>query len=209
MNVNEPPGQDELATGKDEIGLANRLYAQADVELLRASSRRAGTKVHVTRRARDRIEAAGPREELTQARARRRCRPEGCRANGRPSLISCRCEEASAATAFPIAPLRAYNKDPHNAFETNVIPLFLRSGPPRTPSEECCRRRCQAGNLQAEDANPWRRFVCGARARQMSDNPNFDPAVETRARAYLQQYLAGEFQPHLSLYLVVRARRRR
>jgi hypothetical protein len=29
----------------------------------------------------------------------------------------------------------------------------------------------------------------------MSDNPNFDPAVETRARAYLQQYLAGDLDP--------------
>jgi hypothetical protein len=29
----------------------------------------------------------------------------------------------------------------------------------------------------------------------MSDDPNFDPAIETRARAYLQQYLAGDLGP--------------
>ncbi len=29
----------------------------------------------------------------------------------------------------------------------------------------------------------------------MSDNANFDPAVETRARAYLQRYLADDLDP--------------
>ncbi len=29
----------------------------------------------------------------------------------------------------------------------------------------------------------------------MSSNPNFDPAIETRARVYLERYLAGDLDP--------------
>ena len=132
ISVNEPPGQDDTATGKHEIDLSHQFVAQSDVELL-GRHRVERTKVHVARGACNRIEAAGPCVHLTQARG-----------------VGDVGAKLAARTAgrYDFVPLREFRSDrlsdgagcadyqySHNALETNIIPLFLRSGLPRTPGK--------------------------------------------------------------------------